>query len=68
MTIGASSYPSDRPAEAPGRVRQTVLPAGTRELSTLARIDYEDAFLVDVGLVQDGRRNNGPGKRWKPPR
>jgi hypothetical protein len=53
MTIGASSYPSDRPAEAPGRVRQTVLPAGTRELSTLARIDYEDAFLVDIGLAQD---------------
>jgi hypothetical protein len=53
MTIGASSYPSDRPAETPGRVRQTVLPAGTRELATLARIDYEDAFLVDIGLAQD---------------
>ena len=53
MTIGAGSYPSDRHAEAPGRVRQTVLPAGTRELATLARIDYEDAFLVDTGLARD---------------
>jgi hypothetical protein len=26
---------------------------GTRELATLARIDYEDAFLVDIGLAQD---------------
>jgi hypothetical protein len=53
MTIGAGSYPGDRHAEAPGRVRQTVLPAATRELSTLARIDYEDAFLVETGLAQD---------------
>jgi hypothetical protein len=52
MTVGAGSYPSDRHAEALGRVRQTALPAGTRELSTLARIDYEDAFLVGT-LIQD---------------
>jgi hypothetical protein len=53
MTINAGSYPGDRHAEAPGRVRQTVLPAGTRELATLAHIDYEDAFLVGTGLAQD---------------
>jgi hypothetical protein len=53
MTIGAGSYPGDRHAEAPGRVRQIVLPAGTRELITLARIDYEDAFLVGTGLAGD---------------
>jgi hypothetical protein len=53
MTIGTGSYPGDRHAEAPGRVRQTALPAATRELSTLARIDYEDAFLVDTGLAPD---------------
>ena len=53
MTIGAGSYPGDRHAEAPGRVRQTALPAATRELSTLTRIDYEDAFLVDIGLARD---------------
>ena len=32
---------------------QTGLPAGTREIATLARIDYEDAFLVGTGLAQD---------------
>ncbi|MGH3067566.1 MAG: hypothetical protein ACRDND_02665 [Streptosporangiaceae bacterium] len=53
MTVGAGRYPSDRHGEAPGRVRQTALPAGARELSTLARIDYEDAFVVDTGLAQD---------------
>ena len=53
MTIGAGSYPGDRHAEAPRRVRQTVLPAGTRELSTLARIDYQDAFLVGTGPARD---------------
>jgi hypothetical protein len=53
MTIGAGSYPSDRHMEVPGRVRQTVLPAGTRKHSTLDRIDYEDAFLIDIGLAQD---------------
>jgi len=30
-------------------VRQVSLPADARELSTLARVDYEDAFLVDAG-------------------
>ncbi len=53
MTIGAGSYPSERHAEAPGQVRQTVLPASTRVLSTLARIDYEDAFVVDTGPAQE---------------
>lgn len=53
MTTGAGSYPGDRHPEAPGRVRQIVLPAGPRELSTLARIDYEDAFLVGTGLAGD---------------
>ena len=33
----------------PGRVRQVVLPADARELTTLSRVDYEDAFVVDAG-------------------
>ena len=33
-------------------VRQIALPADARELSTLSRVDYEDAFAVDA----DGRR------------
>jgi hypothetical protein len=33
-----------------GPVRAVPLPADARALSTLARIDYEDAFLVDAGV------------------
>jgi hypothetical protein len=36
----------------PGQVTQVSLPPDARELSTLARVDYEDAFVVDAG----GRR------------
>jgi hypothetical protein len=32
-----------------GRVRQVSLPVDARALSTLSRVDYEDAFIVDVG-------------------
>ena len=53
MTIGAGRNPGGRPAEAPGQVRQAALPAGTRELSTLAHIDYQDAFLAETGLARD---------------
>lgn len=31
------------------RVCQVVLPEDARELSTLSRVDYEDAFVVDAG-------------------
>jgi hypothetical protein len=34
-------------------VRQIAVPAEARALSTLARIDYADAFLVDVGSPAD---------------
>jgi hypothetical protein len=37
-----------RTPPAPGTVRQVAVPPGARALSTLSRIDYEDAFLVDV--------------------
>ncbi len=36
-----------------GTVRQITLPASARALSTLARVDYEDAFLVETGSAQD---------------
>jgi hypothetical protein len=32
----------------PGRVSQVLLPADARALSTLSRVDYEDAFIVDA--------------------
>jgi hypothetical protein len=34
-------------------VRQIAVPADARALSTLSRIDYADAFLVDVGPTED---------------
>jgi hypothetical protein len=33
-------------------VRQVAVPAEARALSTLPRIDYEDAFIVDVGPLR----------------
>jgi hypothetical protein len=33
----------------PGRVSQVLLPADARALSSLSRVDYEDAFIVDAG-------------------
>ena len=40
-------------------VRRLPVPAAIRELSTLARVDYADTFLVDVGGA-DGR----PAEAW----
>jgi hypothetical protein len=37
----------------PGRVRQIAVPAAALELSTLPRIDYADAFVVEVGARPD---------------
>jgi hypothetical protein len=34
-------------------VRQVAVPPSARALCTLARIDYEDAFLVQIGPVED---------------
>lgn len=38
-----------RTAFGSGRVHQVTLPAKARELTTLSRVDYEDAFLADTG-------------------
>jgi Protein of unknown function (DUF2867) len=38
---------------AQGRVRQVAVPPSARALSTLPHVDYEDAFLVEIGSVQD---------------
>jgi hypothetical protein len=39
--------------EAQAAVRQIAVPDEARAVCTLARIDHEDAFQVDVGAVQD---------------
>jgi hypothetical protein len=36
------------PVDEDGRVRQVAVPPAARALSTLSRIDYEDAFLVET--------------------
>jgi hypothetical protein len=41
------------PAETAGDVRQMEVPAAARELSTLSRIDYEDAHLAETPTAQD---------------
>ena len=33
-------------------VRQVEVPSAARTLSPLSHVDYEDAFLVDIGPVQ----------------
>jgi len=37
----------------PGRVREVAVPPAARRLSTLSRVDYEDAFLIDIGPARD---------------
>jgi hypothetical protein len=41
------------PAETAGDVRRVVVPAAARELSTLPRIDYEDAHLAGTPRAQE---------------
>lgn len=43
---------NDQLGETPGTVHQIALPPDARALSTLSRIDYEDAFLVEIGESQ----------------
>ena len=43
----------------PGVVRQVATPPAARRLSTLSRIDYEDAFLLETGPAQDRT-----GEQW----
>jgi hypothetical protein len=39
--------------ETPGTVRQVAVSPPARALSTLSRVDYEDAFLVETGPEED---------------
>jgi hypothetical protein len=42
-----------------GRARQIAVPPDARALSTLSRVDYEDAFLVETGLARERT-----GEQW----
>jgi hypothetical protein len=47
VTGSAGGHPSEPPE--PGAVRQVAVPPAARALSTLARVDYADAFLTGTG-------------------
>ena len=55
----SSRSPARPRAREAGTVRQIEVPRGARALSTLSRIDYADAFLVDVA---DPRARTG--EQW----
>jgi len=59
FTAGTDSHPNDPHVETPGRVCQVAVSPAARTLSTLAHIDYEDAFLVEIGPAQDRT-----GEQW----
>ena len=52
MTVDAESDPSDMGMASVGIVRQIPCPSGARNRSTLANVNYEDAFLVETGAVR----------------
>lgn len=39
--------------ETPGRVGQVAVPPAAQTLSTLSRVNYEDAFLLDIGVTRE---------------
>lgn len=39
--------------EPPGEVREVAVPAASRALCTLTRVDHEDAFIVEIGPARD---------------
>jgi hypothetical protein len=59
MTADAESHSSETNVGSVGSMRQVAVPSGARECSTLAHVDYEDAFLVETVAIQ-GRT----GEQW----
>ena len=59
MTMGAEGHSDEPRVTAPAWVRQVTPPPAARALSTLSRVDYEDAFLVEAGPAQ-----NRTGEQW----
>jgi hypothetical protein len=52
MTADADRHPSDTNVKSAGTVRQVAVPSEAREQSTLAHVDYQDAFLVKTASVE----------------
>jgi hypothetical protein len=59
LPAGTDGHPNDPHVAAPGTVRQVTLPPAAGALSTLARVDYADAFLVETGPAHDRT-----GEQW----
>ena len=59
MTTSTDVHHDELHAGTPDRVRQIALPTTARALSTLARIDYADAFRVPAGAAGDRT-----GEQW----
>jgi hypothetical protein len=59
LPAATDSDPDGPHAAAAGTVRQVTLPPAARALSTLSRVDYEDAFLVEAGPADDRT-----GEQW----
>jgi hypothetical protein len=59
MTADAQSHASEANVGSRGTVRLITVPSGARECSTLAHVDYEDAFLVE-GVAVPG----WTGEQW----
>lgn len=57
--MGAATGLLPRTPWTPGRIHQVRVPPAGRALSTLARVDYEDAFRLGVGPAQDWT-----GEQW----
>jgi hypothetical protein len=53
MTAGTNRSLQDTQVESGEAVRQVAVPSPSQAHSTLDRVDYADAFLVDVGQARD---------------
>jgi hypothetical protein len=53
MTERAPGCPNESDGETLGRVHQIKVPAAAEGLSTLCRVDYADAFHVEIGVAQE---------------
>jgi hypothetical protein len=62
VTAGTGSHPDDPHGEALGTVRQVTPPPAARALSTLCRVDYEDASSPEPARLRTARASNGPGQ------
>lgn len=55
--------PDTTPAQPPDRTREIQVPPETHALSTLSRIDYENAILVEIEAVADSVQDR-TGEQW----